>query len=457
LTLEPAATAPPETPGNVFYSTWISMIAALGAVMFGFDIAIISGAAPFLQVHFALTDLQLGWGVSSLLFGCMIGGIGIGPIADKFGRKLTLIAIALVFAITSIVSAIASTFVLLVIARIVGGLAVGGASMVTPLYIAEASPYPVRGKMVALNQMGITFGIVVSYLINYLLRGVGPNNWRWMFATGAIPSIAFFVLLFLIPESPRWLFLAGRRDEAEALLICIGGSANARREFSVMQKPKGPVETHFSSLFHPAYRKVMIVGILLAALIQFSGINTVITYSPIILNSGGNSLDTAIFQTFVIGIINFLATFVALFSVDKLGRRRLYLIGSVGMTFTLAFMSFGFYTGHMHGVIGLVLILAFIIFFASCIGPVFWILMSEIFPARIRGIGMSVAVFVQWFADFLVVLLFPWLLKRLGGAGTFAMTAGIALGMVIVAWKLIPETSGKTLEEIEEHWETFGH
>jgi SP family arabinose:H+ symporter-like MFS transporter len=433
------------------------MVAALGAVMFGFDIAIISGAAPFLQVHFALTDLQLGWGVSSLLFGCMIGGIGIGPIADKFGRKRTLIAIALVFAVTSVVSAIASTFTLLVAARIVGGLAVGAASMVTPLYIAEASPFPVRGKMVALNQMGITFGIVVSYLINYLLRGIGPNNWRWMFATGAIPSVAFFVLLFLIPESPRWLFLAGRRDEAEALLIRIGGSANARREFTIMQKPKGAVETNFLKLFHPAYRKVMLVGILLAALIQFSGINTVITYSPIILNSGGNSLDTAIFQTFVIGIINFLATFVALFTADKIGRRRLYMIGSVGMTFTLIFMSLGFHTGHMHGVIGLTLILAFILFFASCIGPVFWILMSEIFPARIRGMGMSVAVFVQWLADFLVVLLFPWMLKHLGGAGTFALTAVMALAMIFVAWKMLPETSGKTLEEIEEHWEAIGH
>ncbi len=452
MILETTVKPQPDVRGNPLYSTLISMVAALGAVMFGFDIAIISGAVPFVQAHFGLTDLQIGWGASSLLFGCMIGGIAIGPIADKFGRKRTLISIALVFAVTSIVSAIAPTFFLFVLARIVGGLAVGGASMVTPLYIAEASPYAVRGKMVALNQMGITFGIVVSYFINYLLRGIGPNNWRWMFATGAIPSVAFFVLLFLIPESPRWLFLAGRRHEAEALLVRIGGSENARRELSVMQRPKGPVETNFKALLHPAYRGVMLVGILLAALIQFSGINTVITYAPIILKSGGNSLDTAIFQTFVIGAINFLATFVALFTVDKLGRRKLYLTGSIGMTFTLTFMSIGFRTGHMHGVVGLVLILAFILFFASCIGPVFWILMSEIFPARIRGIGMSVAVFVQWFADFLVVLLFPWLLRHLGGTFTFAITAVIAFIMVVVAWRMIPETSGKTLEQIEEFW-----
>jgi SP family arabinose:H+ symporter-like MFS transporter len=452
LTIKTASKVQPEVRGSALYSTLISIVAALGSVMFGFDIAIISGAAPFVQVHFALNELQLGWGVSSLLFGCMIGAIVIGPITDKLGRKRSLISIALIFAVTSILSAIAPSFLLFVIARIVGGLAVGAASMVSPLYIAEASPYAVRGRMVALNQLGITFGIVVSYLINYLLRGIGPNNWRWMFASGAIPSVAFFVLLFFVPESPRWLFLAGRRAEAEALLVRIGGSDNARRELSIMQLPKGPNDTNFSDLLRPVNRPVMIVGILLAALIQFSGINTVIEYSPIILHSGGNSLDTAIFQTFVIGIINFLATFVALFTVDKIGRRRLYIIGSCGMTVTLAFMSIGFLTGHMHGIVGLVLILAFIIFFAACIGPVFWILMAEIFPARIRGVGMSVAVFVQWFSDFLVVLLFPWLLRNLGGTLTFALTAVIAFGMIFVAWKMIPETSGKTLEQIEEFW-----
>jgi SP family arabinose:H+ symporter-like MFS transporter len=450
--IETAARTKPHVSGSSLYSTLISMVAALGSVMFGFDIAIISGAAPFVQVHFALSELQLGWGVSSLLFGCMIGAIFIGPITDKLGRKRSLICIALIFAVTSILSAIAPSFLLFVIARIVGGLAVGAASMVSPLYIAEASPYAVRGRMVALNQLGITFGIVVSYLINYLLRGIGPNNWRWMFASGAIPSVAFFVLLFFVPESPRWLFLAGRRAEAEALLVRIGGSDNARRELSIMQLPKGPTDTRFSDLLRPVNRRVMIVGILLAALIQFSGINTVIEYAPIILHSGGNSLDTAIFQTFVIGIINFLATFVALFTVDRIGRRRLYIIGSCGMTVTLAFMSIGFLTGHMKGIFGLVLILAFITFFAACIGPVFWILMAEIFPARIRGVGMSVAVFVQWFSDFLVVLLFPWLLRNLGGALTFGLTAVIAFGMIFVAWTMIPETSGKTLEQIEEFW-----
>jgi SP family arabinose:H+ symporter-like MFS transporter len=273
-----------------------------------------------------------------------------------------------------------------------------------------------------------------------------------MFASGAIPSVAFFVLLFFVPESPRWLFLAGRHAEAGALLVRIGGSDNARRELSIMQKPKGPADSKFSHLLLPAYRRVMIVGILLAALIQFSGINTVISYAPIILHAGGNSLDTAIFQTFVIGIINFLATFVALFTVDKFGRRRLYIIGSCGMTATLAFMSIGFLTGHMQGIVGLVFILAFITFFAACIGPVFWILMAEIFPARIRGVGMSVAVFVQWFSDFVVVLLFPWLLRHLGGTLTFGLTAVIALSMIFVAWKMVPETSGKTLEQIEEFW-----
>jgi SP family arabinose:H+ symporter-like MFS transporter len=448
LPIETPTLVKPEVRGSAAYSTLISMVAALGAVMFGFDIAIVSGAAPFLQVHFALNDIQFGWSASSLLFGCMIGALGIGRIADRFGRKRTLIAIALVFAVTSVLSGIAPTFTLFVSARIAGGLAVGAASMVAPLYIAEAAPYAIRGRMVALNQLGITFGIAVSYLINYVLRDIGPNNWRWMFATGAIPSVAFFVLLFVVPESPRWLFHNGRRVEAEELLIRLGGSESARRELTVMNMP----QSQSTDLWRRPNRRVMIVGILLAALLQFSGINTVIEYAPIILRSGGNSLDTAIFQTFIIGLINFLATFVALFTVDRLGRRFLYIAGSCGMTVCLIGMSIGFATGHMHGIIGLLLILAFILCFASCIGPVFWILMAEIFPSRIRGIGMSIAVFVQWASDFVVVLLFPSLLKLLGGALTFGLLALIAFGMIFVAWTMIPETTGKTLEQIEQHW-----
>lgn len=441
--------------GSMPYTILITSVAALGAVMFGFDIAIISGAAPFVKMHFALSDLELGWGVSSLILGCMAGCLVAGRAADRFGRKNTLLWIALLFAVTSVASGLAPTFSVLVIARIIGGFAVGAASMVSPMYIAEVSPSNVRGRMVALNQLGITFGILVSYLINYLLRSLGETNWRWMFATGALPSVMFFVLLFVVPESPRWLYNRGRRDNALAVLTRIGGLANAQREMSLMGKPVSVQEdsSGFAEVLSPRYRRVMLVGALLAILIQVSGINTVIEYAPIILSSAGNGMDMAMFQTFVIGIINFLFTFVAVFTVDKAGRRALYLAGSVGMTVALTLISAGFATGHLQGSVGLALILIFIASFAGCIGPVFWILMAEIFPTRVRGSAMSVAVFINWATNFLVVLFFPWLLSHIGGAITFAVIAVMALAMVVVALKLLPETKGKTLEEIESCWE----
>jgi SP family arabinose:H+ symporter-like MFS transporter len=440
--------------GRGLYMFSICSVAALGAVMFGFDIAIISGAGPFVQQYFALNEISFGWGVSSLIIGCMTGALFAGKAADRYGRRSALLAIALLFALTSIATGMAHSFSVFVVARICGGFAVGAASMISPLYIAEISPSAIRGRMVALNQLGITFGILVSYLINYMLRGSGVNSWRWMFASGALPSIAFFVFLFLVPESPRWLARSGKMDAALKVLTRIGGLENATLEVASMehadsfdQSVAKPAE-----LLSPRFRRAVIVGALLAILVQISGINTVITYAPIILRSAGNGLDTAIFQTFVIGIINFLFTFVAVLAVDRLGRRALYMAGSAGMTFSLILLSVGFAHGNAKGIYGLALILLFIASFASCIGPVYWILMSEMFPSRIRGLAMSFAVFFCWMSNFVVVLVFPWVLAHMGGAGTFAFLACMAFAMLLVAWKLVPETSGQTLEEIEQCW-----
>jgi MFS transporter, SP family, arabinose:H+ symporter len=437
---------------NMAYTVWISLVAALGAVMFGFDIAIISGAVPFVQEHFALNELQLGWGVSSLIIGCMAGALFAGRTADAFGRKRTLISIALVFAVSSVLTAIAPTFNVFFLSRMLGGLAVGAASMISPLYIAEVSPSAIRGRLVTLSQLGITFGCLVSYLINYLLRGVGPNNWRWMFVTGAIPSVAFFVLLFFVPESPRWLNGVGRDEEALAVLTRIGGAESAAIEMAAMRESPETSKSSMRDLFHPRYRRVLFVGALLAMLVQISGINTVIAYSPIILHSAGNRLDTAMFQTFFIGLVNFVSTFFAILFVDKLGRRLLYFIGSTGMAISLSLLSLGFATGRLTGVLGFALVLLFIASFAGCIGPVYWILMAEMFPSRIRGLAMSAAVFVCWFFNFLVVLLFPWLMKNLGASPTFLFLAAMSIAMFLVAWKLVPETTGQTLEQIEAQW-----
>ncbi len=435
------------------YMLLVSLVAALGGMMFGFDIAIISGAAPFVQEHFQLNELQLGWGVSSLLAGCMLGAMFAGRLADALGRKRTLVSIALVFAFTSVLAAIAPAFSWFVAARIVGGLAVGAASMVSPLYIAEVSPYAMRGRMVALNQLAITTGILVSYLINYLLRGAGPDNWRWMFASGVIPSVLFFGLLFLVPESPRWLFHAGKRAEASAVLVRVGGVENAEKEISEMQQPAKEEAASLRDLLLPRYRRVLLVGVVLAILVQISGINTVIDYAPIILRSAGNTIGVALFQTFIMGFLNFGLTFVAIFTVDRVGRRPLYIAGATGMTISLTLLSAGFLVGKVQGLVGLILILLFIASFAGCIGPVFWILMSEIFPSRIRGLAMSAAVFTNWLANFLVVLFFPWMFKNTGGSATFGFLAVMALAMILFTWKVVPETSGRTLEEIELHWE----
>ncbi|MBS1813392.1 MAG: sugar porter family MFS transporter [Acidobacteria bacterium] len=438
--------------GSLAYTLSISTVAALGAVMFGFDIAIISGAVPFVQQNFGLTELQLGWGVSSLIIGSMLGALAAGRAADRFGRKRTLLWIALVFAVSSVFTAIAPTFTTFFLARILGGLAVGAASMISPLYIAEVAPSQVRGGLVTLSQLGITVGCLVSYLINYLLRNIGPNNWRWMFATGALPSVAFFVLLFFVPESPRWLFLAGKREKAREILARVGGVENADRELAAMHEVKDERVGTLSDLLHPRYRRVLIVGALLAMLVQMSGINTVIAYSPIILRSVGNGLDTAFLQTFLIGLVNFLATFIAILCVDKFGRRPLYMIGSTGMAISLLLLSVGYRTGHLSGWSGFVLVLVFIASFAGCIGPVYWILMAEMFPTKIRGMAMSAAVFLCWLFNFVVVLLFPWFMKNLGGSVTFLLLAVMSIAMFVVAWKLVPETTGQTLEQIEEKW-----
>ena len=438
------------------YILLISCVAALGGMMFGFDVAIISGAAPFVQIHFALSELQLGWGVSSLLAGCMLGAAFAGRCADLYGRRRSLWGVALIFALTSLWTALAATFWSFVAARFIGGVAVGAASMISPLYIAESTPKALRGRMVSLNQLAVTGGILVSYGINYLLRDIGSQNWRWMFATGAVPSLFFFTMLFLAPESPRWLLRAGREEEARTVWSRICDADEASAEIEAIQSPSEEApSTPWRELLSSRHWRVMTVGVLLAVLVQITGVNTIIDYAPIILGSTGVSVDAALFQTFVIGFINFAFTFFAIFTVDKLGRRNLYMIGSAGMTIALVGLSAEFLTGGARGYAALALILLFIASFAACIGPVFWVLMSEIFPGRIRGLAMSVAVFVCWFANFAVVLLFPWLLKNLGGGATFGFLALMSLAMLLLAWKTLPETRGRSLEEIEAHWDNL--
>lgn len=437
---------------NFLYLYFICLIATMGGLMFGFDIAIISGAVPFIQPYFGWNELQLGWGVSSLLVGAIIGAFVSGVLTDKYGRKKLLIIVALFFAVSCAVTAIAESSALFITARLFGGLAVGAASVLSPMYVAEVAPANRRGMLVAVYQLAIVLGILCSYSINYWLHDV-DGNWRWMFATGIFPSVLFFTGLFFIPESPRWLYKAGLEEESLKVLTRIGGESLAKGEISeIADSLKGSsASVSIGELFKSSSRKVMLVGFFLAIFVQISGINTIVDYAPKILLAAGVEIKNALLQTSLIGIINFLFTFVAILFIDKVGRRLLYLIGSMGMAVTLVMLSISFYL-KMDGIFTLTCIMLFIAFFSSCIGPVFWTLVSEIFPNRIRGKAVAFASFTQWVFNFLVVLLFPHFLASLGGAATFLFLALMSLLQWLFTYLYVPETKGKSLEEIEKLW-----
>jgi sugar porter (SP) family MFS transporter len=347
---------------------------------------------------------------------------------------------------------LATSSVIFVTARVFGGLAVGAASVLSPMYVAEVSPAKNRGMLVAIYQLAIVLGILCSFTINYSLHSL-DNNWRWMFATGVLPSVLFFVGLFFIPESPRWLFKAGREDESLKVLTRIGGETLAKTEIQeISESLRGDMTSvSLSELFKPSVRKVMLTGFILAVFVQVSGINTIVDYAPKILLAAGVEINNALLQTSLVGLINFIFTFIAILFVDKVGRRTLYLIGSMGMVITLILLAISFYL-KMEGKFTLICILMFIAFFASCIGPVFWTLVSEIFPNRIRGKALAFASFTQWIFNFLVVLLFPHFLASMGGAKTFLFLAIMSFLQLLFTYLYVPETKGKSLEEIEHMW-----
>jgi sugar porter (SP) family MFS transporter len=430
---------------------FISLVAAMGGLMFGFDIAIITGAIPFIQPYFGLDELSLGYGVSSLLFGCIFGSMFSGMLTDKFGRKKILLIVALIFALSSAATGMAKQFGFFIAARFVGGLAVGAASVLSPMYIAEVSPSKNRGTLVAIYQLTIVGGILVSYCINYFLHDTGVNNWRWMFATGVIPSAIFFLLLFFIPESPRWLYKFGKKQEAYDVLVKAGGKANADYEIVQIEESLRIVNKNvtFLHLLKPDVRKAVWVGFLIAVFVQISGINTVVDYAPKILIKAGFEIKSALLQTSFIGLVNCVFTFIAIWLIDKVGRKPLYIVGSAGMTLTTILVALSFHF-NLDGIFVLVCIMLYIAFFAACIGPVFWTLVSELFPNKVRGTAISFTSLVQWVFNWLVVSYFPWVLHHTGGAFTFGILAVFSALQIIITLVWVPETKGKTLEQIEK-------
>jgi sugar porter (SP) family MFS transporter len=435
------------------YLYLVCSIAILGGLMFGFDIAIISGTVPFIQPYFGWTNLQLGWGVSSMLLGAILGSIVSGYFSEKFGRKKALLFVALFFGVSSVGTALATESNIFIIYRIIGGISVGAVSVISPMYVAEIVPSSIRGSMVSIYQLAITFGILASYLINYFLHD-WDDNWRWMFMTGVIPSVIFFIGLFLIPESPRWLYLHGQREKALAVLLRINDEQEALTNYNNLQNSQNVknIKISFKELLQPSFRKPIVLGFLLAVLVQITGINTIIDYAPKILMAAGVEIKNALLQTSLIGIINFSFTFIAIWLVDKLGRKPLYLAGSALMGLALAMLSLTFYF-EWSSYFALAGLLFFIASFASCIGPVFWTLVAEIFPNRIRGQALAFTSFTQWVFNFFIVLLFPHVLSVLGGATTFLLLIVMCIVQFVITHYYMPETKGKSLEEIEKLWE----
>jgi SP family arabinose:H+ symporter-like MFS transporter len=437
---------------NMRYLSFLACTAALGGLLFGFDIAIITGAGPFITREFSLSDIRLGWAFSSLLFGCALGCSVAGRLSDRYGRKNLLVIVALLFALTSFATSQATGFDSFVTARFLGGVAVGGVSLLSPMYVSEVSPPSIRGRMGALYQMSIIVGILVSYGINYLLRNTGTNNWRWMFFTGVVPSTVFLVFISLAPETPRFLALTGKLDEAFALLARINGPQSARTQMFDIQATMHKESKTWRALLRPGVRRALLVSAGLAVLIHVSGVNTVIDYAPSIFQSAGWKVDGALASTFIVGLTEFLFTIVSFWIIDRYGRKPLYIVGSLGMALSLFLLVAAVLTGHFHGTLVLVLILTYLAFFAACIGPVFWTLIPEIFPNDVRGLAMIVPVLVQWVANAIVVLVFPFAFHEIGKAFTFGVLALMALAQGIFTWLTVPETKNKRLEEIENQW-----
>ena len=438
------------------YVSFLASAGALGGLLFGFDIAIITGAGPFLTRHFMLSDLSLGWAFSSLLFGCVLGSFLAGRYTDLLGRRRLLIWVALLFALTSIGTALAPTFTVFIVARLIGGIAVGGVSVLSPIYVSEVSPPHLRGRLGSLYQMSIVSGVLISYAVNFLLRNTGEANWRWMFLTGVLPSIAFFFMILLAPETPRFLVRIGRDQEALHILERIGGQQNARREMPEIKASLVSGKESWRDLLQPGIRRAVMVGFVLAILIHVSGVNTVIDYAPKILTSAGWSIDGALFSTVLVGLVNFGFAVLSFAMIDRFGRKPLYIVGSLGMALSLVLLVATVLGGAFHGVLVLVLVLAYLAFFSACIGPVFWTLLPEIFPNRVRGAAITVPVLTQWVANAVVVLFFPMAFSQMGKAATFGFLAVMSLAQAWFAWQYLPETRNKSLEEIEAFWKVQG-
>lgn len=434
---------------NSAYVIGISFISALGGYLFGFDFAVISGALPFLRTAFQLTEWWEGFLTGSLALGCIVGCLLAGRLADRYGRKPGLMTAALIFAASSLGMAFSSSLTIFIVMRFAAGIGVGMASMLSPMYIAEVSPASVRGRNVAINQLTIVLGILITNLVNYTLADKGIDAWRWMFGLGCVPSLLFLLGVIWLPESPRWLIKASQNKKAEKILRKIGGDDFASNTINdIGLSLTGATKQSYKAVFEKAVRPAVFIGIALAVFQQFCGINVVFNYTSTIFESVGANLDRQLFETVAIGMVNLVFTLIAMWQVDKLGRRPLMLFGSLVLSVLYVLLAILLKNGTSAGFVSIFVLLA-IASYATSLAPVTWVLISEIFPNKIRGIATSVAVVSLWAAYFILVFTFPVLAKTLGTYGPFWLYAAICLlGFFFIRSK-VKETKGRTLEELE--------
>ncbi|HTE22954.1 sugar porter family MFS transporter [Flavitalea sp.] len=423
-----------------------SIILALGGFLFGFDTAVISGVEKSIQQLFNLSPFWHGLTISSALIGTVVGALVAGKPTDKYGRKPILFIIAILFALSALGSAFSENVISFVIYRFIGGIGVGASSVVAPMYISEIAPARVRGRMTALFQFNVIFGILIAYISNYLLSNFGDSSWRWMLGVMAIPSVLYFFLLFLVPESPRFLVKVGKIDQARKVFEKLKaediGSEMDNISSSLVQKKE--------QLFSGRYNKPISIAFLVAMFNQFSGINALLYYAPRIFELTGLSAADSMFQPVLIGITNGLFTILGLFIIDRVGRKKLLIVGSVGMSVCLGLVARSFYLEDFAGYELLFFLVGYIMFFAFSTGAVIWVLISEVFPNNVRGQGQSLGSFTHWLFAAIITFLFPVVAGeyKFGSGHAFAFFAIMMVVQAVVVWKYFPETKGKTLEEL---------
>jgi SP family xylose:H+ symportor-like MFS transporter len=432
---------------NTSYILALSFISALGGYLFGFDFAVISGTLPFLREQFGLNEYWEGFATGSLALGAIMGCIVAGKIADRYGRRPGLFVAALIFAISSLAMAFSPDLAFFITARFFAGIGVGMASMLSPMYIAEVSPAPYRGRMVAINQLTIVLGILVTNLVNYSLRNNGTDAWRWMFGMGAAPSVLFLLGVVWLPESPRWLIKAGKEQKAVGILSKTGNPDFVKSSVSAIKRSvHNDGKVSYRAAFEKTVLPAVLIGIGLAVFQQLCGINVVFNYTSNIFESIGASKDDQLLQTVFIGGVNLLFTLLAMGLVDKLGRKPLMLIGAGGLAILYIIVA-QLLSSQSSIVSGF--LLAAIGTYAVSLAPVTWVLISEIFPNKVRGVAISIAVLCLWTAYFILTFTFPVLAKWIGMNNTFYIYSGICLVGFVFIWRKVKETKGKTLEELE--------